>query len=176
VIEEEFAFSPAGSPILAADSGLQSLSSIFWTFATHAIDLEVDTETGGVRIIKVAAAHDIGKPINPMLCEQQIEGAAVMGISNALFEDFKMDQGLILNDSLADYKIASILDLPQITPILVESPHREAPFGAKGVGEPAAAATAPAIVNALFDAVGVWIKDLPVTPEKILQALKAKEK
>ena len=122
-------------------------------------------------MLKVAAAHDVGRAINPIGCEQQIEGAVIMGISNTLFEEFKMEKGRILNDTLADYKLATMMDLPEIVPILVESVHREGPFGAKGIGEPAAAPTAPAIANAIYNAVGVRIRELPITPEKILAAL-----
>ncbi len=129
-------------------------------------------ETGTVKVLKIAAAHDVGRAINPVLCEQQIEGAVVMGLSNTLFEEFKMEKGRILNDSLADYKVATMLDLPVIVSMLVESGHPEGPFGAKGIGEPAAAPTAPAIANAIFDAVGIRLRDLPITPEKVLAALK----
>ena len=128
-------------------------------------------ETGVIRVIKVAAAADVGKAINPMTVEQQIEGGAVMGASNAILESFSYRDGRIENGSLADYKVATIQDLPEIVPIIVESVHDEAPYGAKGVGEPAAAATPPAIANALYDAIGVRIRDLPLTPEKVLEAM-----
>jgi carbon-monoxide dehydrogenase large subunit len=164
-------FSPAGSPLLAAE-GKEAMSSIFWMFATHAAEVEVDRETGVVKVLKIVAAHDVGTAINPLGCEQQIEGAAIMGLSNTLLEEFKTERGRILNDNLADYKVATIKDLPEIVPILVETFHPEGPFGAKGIGEPAAACTAPAIANAIFDAVGIWIKDLPITPEKVLEALR----
>jgi carbon-monoxide dehydrogenase large subunit len=124
-----------------------------------------------VQVIKIAAAHDVGRAVNPIGCEQQIQGAVVMGLSNALFEEFTSEKGRILNDTLADYKLATMMDIPEIVPLLVESTHEEGPFGAKGVGEPAVAPTAPAIANAIFDAVGIRIKDLPITPEKILAAL-----
>ncbi|MDF1592279.1 MAG: molybdopterin-dependent oxidoreductase [Desulfobacterales bacterium] len=169
-------FSPAGSSLLAASSGLESMSSIFWKFATHAVEVEVDTETGTVRLVKVAAAHDVGRAINPRGCEQQIEGAVIMGMSNAMLEEFKFENGRIVNDTLADYKLATMEDLPEIVSILVESDHCEAPFGAKGIGEPAAAPTAPAIANAIYDAVGVRIRELPITPEKILAGLRKKER
>ena len=169
-------FSTAGSPLLKADPGQEWISSIFWMFCTHAAEVEVDIETGVVRVIKIAAAADVGRAINPMMCEQQIEGGVIMGLSNGLLEEFKMENGRILNGSLADYKVATIMDIPEISSILVESPHDEAPFGAKGIGEPAAAATPPAIANALFDAVGIRIRDLPITPEKVLAALAEKEK
>jgi CO/xanthine dehydrogenase Mo-binding subunit len=150
------------------------MSSIFWSFATHAAEVEVDTETGVTKVLRIAAAHDVGRPINPLSCEQQIEGAVIMGLSNTLFEEFKMDQGRILNDTLADYKIATMLDIPKIQSIIVESHHREGPFGAKGIGEPAAAPAAPAIANALFDALGIRFGELPITPEKVLAALRGK--
>jgi CO/xanthine dehydrogenase Mo-binding subunit len=86
-----------------------------------------------------------------------------------------MERGRILNDTLADYKVATIKDVPEIVPIIVETYHPEGPFGAKGIGEPAAACTAPAIANAIFDAVGIWMKDLPITREKVLAALSNKK-
>lgn len=168
-------FSPAGSSLLAASEGREAMSSIFWMFATHAVEVEVDAQTGAVKVLKIAAAHDVGKAINPLGCEQQIEGSVIMGLSNALFEEFKMENGRILNDTLADYKVATIKDLPEIVPIIVEIDQPGGPFGAKGIGEPAAACTAPAIANAIFDAVGIWIKDLPITPEKVLAALDKKK-
>lgn len=171
-ILEEGYFTPEGSHLLEALPGLKGMSSIFWMFAVHAVEVEVDKETGVVKVLKIVAAHDVGKAINPLGCEQQIEGAVIMGLSNTLFEEFKMEKGRILNDTLADYKLAGILDIPEIIPILVESHHEEGPFGAKGIGEPAAAPTAPAIGNAIFDAVGIRIRELPITPEKILAALK----
>jgi CO/xanthine dehydrogenase Mo-binding subunit len=164
-------FSSQGSPLLKADPGEEWMSSIFWMLCTQAAEIEVDIETGVIRVVKIAAAADVGKAINPMTVEQQIEGGAVMGLSNALFESFSYRDGRIENGSLADYKVATINDLPEIVPIIVESVHDEAPYGAKGVGEPAAAATPPAIANALYDAIGVRIRDLPITPEKVLKAL-----
>jgi CO/xanthine dehydrogenase Mo-binding subunit len=173
---EDGYFSPENSLLLEALPGLKGMSSIFWMFATHAAEVEVDTETGVVKVLKIAAAHDLGKAINPIGCEQQIEGAVVMGLSNTLLEEFKMENGRVLNDSLADYKLATMLDVPEIVPIIVESHHEEGPFGAKGVGEPAAAPTAPAIASAIFDAVGIRFKALPITPEKLLAAIKEKNR
>jgi carbon-monoxide dehydrogenase large subunit len=164
-------FSTSGSPLLKANPGEEWISSIFWMLCTQACEVEVDVETGVIRVLKVAAAADVGRAINPMTVEQQIEGGVVMGVSNALFEEFSFRDGRIENGTLADYKVATIHDTPDIVPIIVESVHVEAPFGAKGVGEPAAAATPPAIANAIHDAIGVRIRDLPLTPEKVLRAL-----
>ena len=169
-------YNPADSSLLNALPGRKGISSIFWMYATHAAEVEVDIETGVVKVLKIAAAHDVGQAINPLTCEQQIEGGVIMGLSNALFEELKMEKGRILNNTLADYKLATMLDLPKIVPIIVETYHREGPFGAKGIGEPVAAATPPAIANAIHDAVGIWIKDLPITPEKVLAALRKKER
>jgi len=164
-------YSSAGSPLLKAEPGTGWGSSIFHMIATQAVEIEVDTETGAVRVLKVAAATDVGRAINPTGCEQQIEGGVIMGLSNTLFEEFHLEGGRICNDGFRDYKIATIQGTPEIIPILVESDHPDAPFGAKGVGEPAAAATAPAIANALFDALGVRVCDLPITPARVLAAL-----
>ena len=170
-VTAEARFTTRGSPLLKASPPYDWMSSIFWMFATHAVEIEVDIETGVVRVIRVAAAQDVGRAINPMMCEQQIEGGVVMGISNALFEEFKGSGGRIENSSFADYKLAAMPDVPDIVPIIVESEHSEAPFGAKGIGEPAAAATPPAIANALSDAVGVRITDLPLTAERVREAI-----
>jgi len=172
MIVQEGSYTTADSTLLKADPPNQAMSAVFWVFAAHAVEVEVDTETGMVKVLKVAAAHDVGRAINPRLCEQQIEGAVIMGLSNALLEEFKMEDGRVLNNNLSDYKIATINDVPSIVPIIVESNHPEGPMGAKGIGEPAGSPVAPAIANAVFDAIGVRIKDLPITPEKILAGLR----
>jgi CO/xanthine dehydrogenase Mo-binding subunit len=144
-------------------------------YASQGVEVEVDTETGRVKIIKVVAVHDVGKAINPITCEGQIEGGVLMALSNAMFEELLFNEkGKILNSSLLDYKIPSALDMPEINSILVEEAHREGPYGAKGLGEMVAVPTAPAIANAIYDAVGIRIKDLPITPDKLLRALKNK--
>ncbi|MBE3115354.1 MAG: xanthine dehydrogenase family protein molybdopterin-binding subunit [Actinobacteria bacterium] len=146
-----------------------------WMYASQGVEVEVDTETGRVKILKVVAVHDVGKAINPITCEGQIEGGVLMALSNAMFEELLFNEkGKILNSSLLDYKIPSALDMPEIKAILVEEAHREGPYGAKGLGEMVAVPTAPAIANAICDAVGIRIKDLPITPDKLLRALKNK--
>ena len=146
-----------------------------WMYASHGVEVEVDTETGRVKILKVVAAHDVGKAINPVSCEGQIEGGVLQALSNAMLEELLFNEkGKILNSSLLDYKIPSALDMPEINAILVEEAHREGPYGAKGLGEMVAVPTAPAIANAIYDAVGIRIKDLPITPDKLLRALKNK--
>jgi CO/xanthine dehydrogenase Mo-binding subunit len=137
--------------------------------------VEVDEETGKVKILRMIAAHDVGKAINPKACEQQIEGALGMGVGIALMEELKFQNGRPVNPNFVDYKLGTSMDMPEMESIIVETHHNRGPFGAKGLGEPALAPTAPAIANAIYDAVGVRIKDLPMTPDKILKALKEKK-
>jgi len=120
------------------------------------------------------AAHDVGRVLNPLNCEQQIEGALVTGVGIALLEELIVREGKPVNTNFLDYRIPTSLEAPEVTAIFVEAVHKDGPYGAKGVGEPALAPTAPAIGNAVYDAIGVRIKDLPITPEKILNALKEK--
>lgn len=144
-------------------------------FAAQLAEVEVDTDTGQVRVLRLVAAHDVGRAINPAIAQAQIEGALHHGIGYALTEGLMLDPegGQPLNSSFADYKLLTALDMPPIEALLVESIDPVGPFGAKGVGEPAMVAAAPAIANAIYNAVGVRIQELPITPEKVLKALRA---
>jgi putative selenate reductase molybdopterin-binding subunit len=144
-------------------------------FAVQIAEVEVDPATGKAEILNFTAAHDLGRAINPLLAEGQIEGGAAQGIGWALMEDVQFENGEIVKPNFHDYKMLTIKDMPKISPILIESIDPNGPFGAKGLGEPAMVPTAPAIINAIYDAVGVRIKDLPATSEKIYQGLKEKE-
>jgi xanthine dehydrogenase molybdenum-binding subunit len=135
------------------------------------VEVEVDTETGEVRVVKVIGAFDVGKAINPANIEGQITGGAVMGIGWTLTEELLLKEGRILNDSFRDYRILRACDVGELIPIIVESNEPTGPFGAKGVGEGTMVGVAPAIANAIYDAVGVRMKELCITPEKILEAL-----
>jgi xanthine dehydrogenase molybdenum-binding subunit len=148
--------------------------SVTYAFGTHGVEVEVDKETGQVKILKYIAAHDVGKAINPMLLEGQVYGGATMGIGYALTERLILKDGKVMNSNFLDYKMLTAKDVPNIDPIVVETNDPFGPFGAKGIGEPGSVPTAPAIANAIYDAVGVRIKDLPITPEKVLAALKQK--
>jgi CO/xanthine dehydrogenase Mo-binding subunit len=117
----------------------------------------------------------VGKSIHPVAIEGQIQGALVMGVGTALWEEMELEKGRVKNPSFAEYKLPSALDAPEMIPIIVEELHAQGPYGAKGLGEPALAPTAAAIANAIYDAVGVRVKDLPITPEKILEGLRKKE-
>ena len=161
---------------LDRETGQGKNPSVFWMYATQAAEVEVDPRTGRVKVLRISAAHDVGRAIHPQSIEGQVEGALVMGVGTALFEKMELEEGRVKNRSFADYKIPSALDAPEMIPIIVEEPHSRGPYGAKGLGEPALAPTAAAIANAIYAAVGVRIKDLPITPEKILEGLKKGQK
>ena len=150
--------------------------SIGYPFGTQAAEVEIDLETGKMEILKLWAAHDLGKAINPMAAQGQIEGGIVQGIGYTLTESYIWEGERVLNTSFVDYKIPTALDIPPLNIALTESDDPNCPYGAKGVGEPALIATAPAITNAIFNAIGVRIKELPVTSEKILLQIKGKER
>jgi CO/xanthine dehydrogenase Mo-binding subunit len=137
-----------------------------YAFATHVVEVEVDTLTGEVRVLKVVAAHDVGKAINPRNVHGQIYSGVVMGIGFALMEEFFPGR----TESMKDYHIPCAADVPQITSIIIEDPEPTGPFGAKGVGEPALIPTAPAILNAIKDALGVRIYSLPANLERVMKA------
>jgi carbon-monoxide dehydrogenase large subunit len=156
------------------ETGLTPKMTPFWMYGAQAAEVEVDLETGKVDVVKMTACHDVGGAINPENCVQQLEGALVMGASGAILEDVVLDErGETVNANLHDYKVATSLDAPEVEVGLVEVPQPDGPYGAKGVGEPALAATAPAIGNAIFAATGVRIQELPITSEKLLSALNA---
>jgi len=149
---------------------------VAYTFVTQVIEVEVDTDTGIVEVLNAYTAADIGKAINPKNVEGQIEGGTVQGIGMALMEEQVIKEGITVNPDLTGYLIPTSMDTPQFITRLIENEDSDGPYGAKGIGEPATIATAPAIANAIYDAIGVRIFDLPITPEKILKALKEKEK
>ena len=146
-----------------------------YVYATQVAEVEVDTETGWVEVIRIVAAHDCGTPINPSLIEGQVQGGIAQGIGFALSEEILFKEGAQLNPTLRDYVIPTSLDMPAIEVILADNCDPTGPFGAKGVGEPTSVPTAPAILNAIYDAVGVRLYSLPATPEKVLKALKEKQ-
>ncbi len=145
-------------------------------FSAQVTEVDVDLETGKVKVLKVTEAGDCGQPINPMSVEGQVEGSIVMGMGQALFEEIKVSpDGRLLNASLHDYKIPTAVDIPEIDSTIVDSYDPTAPFGAKESGEGPIQPVIPAIANAICDAIGVRFLELPITPEKILQALKEKK-
>lgn len=149
----------------------------FWLVGGCAVEVEVDTETGSVKLLKLVGGADAGKAINPLLCEGQIRGDATIGIGQTLLEELRFVDGQPINATFLHYALPSFQDVPADFPvILVEQPHKDGPFGAKGLAESALPGVPAAIANAVYNAVGVRIKDLPLTPERVLRALAEKER
>jgi CO/xanthine dehydrogenase Mo-binding subunit len=150
----------------------------FYTYVAKAVEVAVNIETGKVKVLRCYGAVDLGKAINPKMCEQQSEGGMVMGIGSALYEENLMEEGCVHNPNFTDYRAPQAAQLPpnrEMKSVFVESaPHRDGPHGAKGFSEGVVAGMEPAIANAVYDAVGARIKDLPITPEKVLKALRKK--
>jgi xanthine dehydrogenase YagR molybdenum-binding subunit len=145
------------------------------TFGAQFAEVEVDLETGVVRVLRIVAAHDSGRVINPTLAESQLEGGILQGLGYALFEERVMDRrlGLPLNPTMHDYKVPTLADVPTIEAFLVDGADVEANhIGAKGLAEPPIIPTAPAIANAVADALGVEVNELPLTPWRVLGALR----
>ncbi|MEQ3626765.1 MAG: molybdopterin cofactor-binding domain-containing protein [Celeribacter sp.] len=142
-----------------------------YVFGTQVAEVEVDTLTGEVQVLGIWAAHDVGRAINPRGVEGQIEGGVVQGLGQALMEDYQTHEGHPVTHGFAKYILPTSLDVPQINCSIVEDPDPLSPLGAKGIGEPALVPTAPAVMNAIYDAIGIRITSLPATPEKILAAL-----
>ncbi len=145
-----------------------------WPFGAQAVEVEVDRETGVVKLLRVASAHDVGKAINPMALTSQIQGGILMGLGYALWEGLFFEEGRIANASFADYKIATARDIPATVPIVLEKNYAAEPYGAKGVGEMAVFGIAPAIANAIARATGARIKDLPISAEKLFGRIQSK--
>lgn len=150
--------------------------SIAYTFLAQIADVCVDPETGKVDVRNVWSAIDLGKTINPKMCEGQVEGGVTMGLGYALSEDYIMNKGRMLNPGFTDYKMFLPSNTPPIHSFFIETIDPGTPYGAKAVGEAVGDPTAAVIANAIYNAIGVRIKDIPITPEKILKALKEKNK
>ena len=146
-----------------------------FTFGTHAAEVAVDTDTGNVEVLKFIAAFDVGQAINCLSAEGQLEGGSVCGLGYALLEDVKLDQGKTITPALDTYLIPTAKDTPDVQSILVESRGGVGPFGAKGIGEPSSTSGAPALANAVADAIGVQVRELPMTPERVLRAMRDPE-
>lgn len=166
VLAAEATFDPPTSPL---DGDGQGVPYAVYGFGAHMAEVEVDTELGTVRVLKITAAHDVGRAINPTLVEGQIEGGAAQGLGLALMEEFHPGRG----ENLHDYLIPSAGDMPPVESILIEDAAPVGPFGAKGIGEQALIPTAPAILNAIHDATGVRIRRVPATPDRVRAAILA---
>jgi xanthine dehydrogenase molybdenum-binding subunit len=142
-----------------------------FSYATQAAEVEVNKLTGEVRVLRVISANDVGMAVNPLGLQGQVEGGVMMGLGNALTEEFIVENGVVVTDRLARYRVPGIMLTPEITSIIVEHPVSTGPYGAKGVGEICSIPTTPAITNAIYNAVGVRVDSLPVDQEKIAREL-----
>jgi CO/xanthine dehydrogenase Mo-binding subunit len=165
---------PAGEVIGRGYVRNLGLSPAFWEVGMGGVELDVDRETGVIRLLSYTGLADVGRAINPHLCEQQDVGAAVMGLGHTLFEEMAYSpSGSLLNPSMIEYRVPLVTDLPLILhAILVENADGTGPFGAKGMGEGGGLPVAPAVANAVARATGVRIRDLPLTPERVWAALR----
>ncbi len=160
------------SPDLA--TGLSENVTPFWMIGGAGVEVEVDTETGHVQLLKLYNAADLGRALNPKVVETQLSGAALMQLGFTMFENMELDAGQVTNASFADYKIPGIHDVPWIMANdIVESDQTNGPYGSKGVGESTTFGVSPAIANAIHDAVGVRLTELPLTPEAVLRGIQA---
>jgi len=142
-----------------------------YTFGAQAIEVAVDTETGEVRVLKSAACHDVGRALNSAAVAGQIEGGAAQGLGYAMMEDVQLVNGVTVTPSFAEYLLPTASDIPETKTIILESGTGLGPFGAKGIGEPSLTPMAPAIANAVANAIGARVAQLPLTPERVLAAL-----
>jgi CO/xanthine dehydrogenase Mo-binding subunit len=159
-----------------ADTGQGKRPVTSYAHGANAVEVMVNGETGEVRVVRNGTSFDMGQPINPKLCEGQMEGGLGMGIGGALYEEMVFSNGELVNPNLMDYKCPSSLDVPtcrNVKSMIAAAPHEEGPYGAKGFSEGGLVAVAPAIANAIFNATGVRIRDLPITKEKVLKMLRS---
>jgi CO/xanthine dehydrogenase Mo-binding subunit len=177
IVEARFGFS--GGEIIGAGevrpekgTGSYAEGPVFWEVCVAAAEVEVERDTGEVRVRKIATCADVGKAINPQLVHRQDEGGAIQGLGNALFEEMIFTDGVLVNDTLLDYRVPRVKDLPgEMHTVIVENADGPGPYGAKGCGEGAQAAVPAAIVTALADA-GVPVRELPLTPERVWRRIR----
>ncbi len=166
-------YSSYGLELLDLTAGIGN-SGTSYSFTAHSAKVGVDRETGKITVTDFTIASDCGRLLSPITAEGQIEGAAIQGLGQTLYEDFIMDSGRTLNPTFLDYKMPHSTDIPNIKLIDVVTDDPGGPFGAKEASEGSIVSTPPAVVSAIHDATGVWFKELPVTPEKVVKALKDK--
>ncbi len=167
-------FVPTNMTNLDPETG-QGNPGLFYCFGATGVEVEVDPETGVVKILKLACSIDAGRAVNPQLCSAQLHGGTIMGLSTALYEEVRFDKGIMLNRNFTDYKIATIDNTPHMDSFIVETPETDGPYGARGIGEQPMIGVAPAVANAVCDALGVDFNTFPLTPERVWQAIKDKK-
>jgi CO/xanthine dehydrogenase Mo-binding subunit len=150
----------------------QGTTYLQYTYGAVTAEVEVDTETGQVQVVKMVNAYDIGKAINPLSLVGQIEGGTVQGLGYGIMEELIHRDGVVVNPNLGDYYIPTSVDIPEMKTLIVEYPGHLGPFGAKAIGEPPVVLPAPAIVNAIDNAIGVRFNEIPATPNRVLMGFK----
>lgn len=166
---------PVSSEDLETGQGKRVIA--YQSHGATAAEVAVNEDTGEVKVLRMGSCFDMGYPINPKMCEQQIEGGSVMGMSMGLNEEVIVKNGKIVNTSFMDYKCPTALDVPankDFGVMLAPAPHSDGPYGAKGLGEAVMIPPSPAIAQAIYEAVGVRLKSTPMTKEQILAAIKAR--
>lgn len=185
-VASHYMFSHGGSPLTGEGvyipdteipdqaTKMGNISPVY-CFGAHVAEVEVDTETGVVKVLNFWASHDVGTVLNPVGLEGQVEGGVVMGLGWALMEDMITVNGKVQNPTFLDYRIPGVRDIPRINVSFVETSDPRGPYGAKGIGEPALNPAAAAVANAIYNAIGIRFKSLPITPEKVLAAIKGEK-
>jgi CO/xanthine dehydrogenase Mo-binding subunit len=164
------------STVVIPDQGKYGNISMAYSFGVQVAEVNVDRKTGKVEVLNFLSVHDSGTIINPLLSEGQVEGGVAMGLGYALSEEIVREQGKVVNDNFTDYRVPTIRDIPGISSLFIESPDPFGPFGAKGLGEITLVGTAAAIANAIYDATGLRLTELPFTPERVLHALRGERR
>ena len=164
-----YSLSTTGGPIVGKGSFARQPTTP--ALAAQIAKIEVDAETGRIKVLKMASSQDVGFAINPMAVEGQIEGGTVQGYAWATMEEMQYDENGSVNPGFVDYRVPTTADLPTVESIIVEVAAPQGPFGAKGVGEPPITPTLATMANAVVDAVGVRITELPMTPERVVDAI-----
>jgi CO/xanthine dehydrogenase Mo-binding subunit len=168
LVMTSYFYEPPSTPPDKEDKGDISGS---YSFGTHVVEVEVDLDTGVVKVLRLSAAHDVGRVINQLSIEGQVEGGIAQGLGYALTEEIKVEGGYILNPSFTDYKILTTTDLPELKIAFIETLDPAGPYGAKGIGESPLIPVAAAVANAIYHATGARITQLPLTPERVFNAL-----
>jgi CO/xanthine dehydrogenase Mo-binding subunit len=170
-VDVNYVYYPPKTTMFDPETG-HCMPNITYGYCAEVVDLEVDTETGEIRILKVYCANDVGKAINPLQVQGQVQGAVVQAAGYTLMENFLQKEGRVLTNMLSNYLIPTVLDVPvEVDAIILEYPDPQGPFGARGMGEMPFLPLAPAITDALYDATGVWFYEFPLTPERVLRGL-----
>jgi CO/xanthine dehydrogenase Mo-binding subunit len=163
------------APVSTFDENGQGDAYAVYSYATHVAEVEVDTETGGVTLKRMTAVHDVGRVLNPVTLDGQIEGGVMQGAGMALSERMQTVGGSVITPDFSTYIIPTSLDVPEIVTAFVEDPYSKGPYGAKGIGETPAMPGAAAIANAVADALGVRFFELPLVPERVLRGITGRE-